>query len=166
MTMCSLRLRQKMSILIPSTFSNKTQNMIRNVAKSFIKRVFSVSHKSFHQDNKEQVKRILAKNNFPVQVVDKLMNEVRDAYKYQHTNIEKSYPFLDNTKPQPRIGPAANSTMITTKTVHTECVWFCWHHIHPRDIRNYPNKLEIGQNSNVVYSIPCQPSQSSQKSEG
>lgn len=91
--------------------------MIRNVAKSFIKRVFSVSHKSFHQDNKEQVKRILAKNNFPVQVVDKLMNEVRDAYKYQHTNREKSYPFLDNTKPQPRIGPAANSTMIATKTV-------------------------------------------------
>lgn len=59
-------------------YSKHPKNMIRNVAKSFIKRVFTVSHKSFHQENIEEVKRILKKNSFPEAFIEKLMKQVCD----------------------------------------------------------------------------------------
>ncbi|XP_037032177.1 uncharacterized protein LOC119071404 [Bradysia coprophila] len=94
------------------------KNMVRNVAKSFIKRVFSVSHRSFHESNLHTVKQILTKNSFPPKMIDKMVSEVTNKYKFGNVSREqKSYPFLDATKPPERKGPLANSTMHEPKEI-------------------------------------------------
>lgn len=94
------------------------KNMVRNVAKAFIKRVFSVSHHSFHDDNLNTVKKILAKNSFPLKMIDEMVKEVKNAYKFGNVSRgDKSYPFLDATKKPQRKGPIANSTMCEQKEI-------------------------------------------------
>lgn len=72
--------------------SKHPKNMVRNVAKSFIRRVFAVSYQSFHQQNLQEVKRILAKNSFPDKMVEAMIKEVRNKYRYQGTNHVEELP--------------------------------------------------------------------------
>lgn len=57
--------------------SKHPKNMVVNVAKSFIKRVLSVSHKSFHAQNLEEITRILTKNSFPSGIIQDLISQVK-----------------------------------------------------------------------------------------
>lgn len=176
--------------------SKHPKKMVKNVAMSFIRRVFSVSHKSFHQQNLSEVKRILTKNSFPEEIIDNMVNEVREKYKFGNRNKEKSYPFLDSTKIEQRRGPAANSTMIAPTNLSLKEMTITPKPKYPKNalgfagityidgvsdtlksqlkryapdlkvafrpaskvsqvFTNMKDKLDVGQNSNVVYSIRC-----------
>lgn len=79
-------------------YSKHPSNMVKNTAKSFIRRVFAVTHSSFHKDIIETITQILVKNNFPSKMVDQLIHEVRSSIHNQHrTNTDKSYPFINQT---------------------------------------------------------------------
>lgn len=75
--------------------SKHPMNMIKNTAKSFIRRVLSLSHASFHKENIEKIKWILAKNSFPAKVITHLINEVFSST--LATRRMKSYPFINET---------------------------------------------------------------------
>lgn len=55
-------------------YSKHPINMVMNTAKSFVRRVFTLSHASFHKENKETIIRILVKNNFPKKIIDQLIH--------------------------------------------------------------------------------------------
>ncbi|XP_037048105.1 uncharacterized protein LOC119082641 [Bradysia coprophila] len=179
--------------------SKHPKQMVRNVAKGFLRRVFSVSHRSFHNANLKVAKGILEKNSFPTDVIDKLVNEVQRQYKYSSSRVhdkKDSYPFLDATKIVRKSGPAASSTMIAPNDVSLKEMTYTPKPKYPKsalgfagvtyidglsdvlksqlkrhapDLKvsfrptnkvsqvfsNMKDKLEIGQNSNVVYSIRC-----------
>lgn len=99
--------------------SKHPKNMIMNVAKSLVKRVFTVSHRSFHQENLVKIKSILSKNSFPDSVIDKLIRQVQCSNTRQGTDTQASYPFLDTAVKdnQVRKGPMANSTMVHNNTI-------------------------------------------------
>lgn len=99
-------------------FSKHPVNMIRNVAKSFIRRALQVSHKSFHKEIFKDIHRILCKNNFPESTIRKLIHQVVNSPARKQQNQQKSYPFLQSTIADlPTDGPAANSTMIDNQTI-------------------------------------------------
>lgn len=173
------------------------KNMVRNVAKAFIRRVFSVSHNSFHEENLKRVKTILAKNSFPSNVIDDMVREVKNKYKFGNvTRSDPSYPFLDLTKQPRKKGPLANSTMLAPNDVSLQEMTQSPPIKYPRRALGYAgityieglsetiktqlkrhapqlklafrppckvaqaftnmkDKLDDGQQSNVVYSIPC-----------
>lgn len=83
--------------------SKHPESMKMNVAKAFVKRVLSISHKSFHQENLEQIRQILAKNSFPESTITKLIQQVKYRATSQHTKNDTSYPFLDHTKTERRV---------------------------------------------------------------
>lgn len=81
-------------------YSRHPENMVKNVAKSFIRRVFTLSHKSFIESNKVIIKRILAKNNFPTKIIESLMHQVWNSPNRninQRSHKDKSYRFLNST---------------------------------------------------------------------
>lgn len=78
-------------------YSKHPRNMILNTAKSFIKRVFTLSHASFHRDNNDTIKRILLKNNFPPKTVEKLIHQARQTMYEKRTGGNSSYPFISQT---------------------------------------------------------------------
>lgn len=94
--------------------SKHPRNMIKNTAKSLIRRVLSLSHSSFHKENVDKIKVILGKNGFPAKIITQLVNEVFNS---SHTSRRmKSYPFInDTTRLHNNIStcePIANSTII------------------------------------------------------
>lgn len=95
-----------------------------NTAKSFIRRVFTLSHASFHKENKETIKLILDKKNIPKKTSEQLIHQVCQTMFSQKSKCSSGYPFISRTEinettrlenisdlgsPQP---PVANSTMI------------------------------------------------------
>lgn len=107
-------------------FSQHSRSMVTNTAKSFIRRVFTLSHATFHSENKETIKRILDKNNFPKKLTEKLIHQVRQMMSDQKARCSSEYPLVSISEinetttiadisnldsPPP---PNANSTMIDT----------------------------------------------------
>lgn len=113
----------KSTILVTNT------NMVLNVAKSFIRRVYTLSHAKFHVENTVAIKTILGKNNFPQKTIDDLIHQVknnpqRNSTQRNSTLAEQTYPFLNYTVPTSSpIGnnnspPMANSTMINAPSTN------------------------------------------------
>lgn len=95
-----------------------------NVAKSLIRRILCISHKSFHRQNMETIRSILAKNNFPPATIERLIHQVIDSpnRKNKHHTMP-SYPFLEETvnAENQRHGPMANSTLINEPANDNRC---------------------------------------------
>lgn len=94
--------------------SKHPMKMIKNTAKSLIRRVLSLSHTSFRKVNIEKIKSILAKNSFPAAIITQLINEVFSLTR--QSRRMKSYPFInETTRVDNNISlfePNANSTII------------------------------------------------------
>jgi len=159
--------------------------MKNNVAKSFIRKILTVSHSDFHPENKKRIFSVLEKNNFPVKVIQKLYNEVVNA-RLNVSNINvtevteeqrqrtkrKSYPFLPDettvnvSNPNKEPGKFSGMTYIPklTEELTSQIKYFVPDvKIAPRP----PNKLgqfyskmkqpvPKDEMSGVVYDIPCQ----------
>lgn len=178
-------------------YSSHPKNMISNVAKAFIRRAISLTHKSFQKEIIETVTNILAKNSFPVKTIEELLHQVRSMARTKPSGTELSYAFMDQTtKENSQIAqspitnvsittqPAANSTMINTPSSHAneKKIFAGMTYISrltekvSKQIKKYvPNLctaprppckvgnlftdmkeiLRVGQNSMVVYDIPC-----------
>lgn len=168
------------------------KNMIINVAKSFIRRVLTLTHKSFQKESIETAKTILERNSFPTKTIDELIHSVRNIAKPRLSTTEPSYAFMDETTTsrldQSTISrldatPIGNSTMIAPTPTKEKKIYVGMTYIPKitemvtNQIKKYvpnlcvaprpPNKvtnlftdmkqkLKIGQNSMVVYDIPCQ----------
>lgn len=77
-------------------YSAHPKRMIYNTAVAFAKRVYTLSHKDFHQDNNNRIRAILAKNNFPPDSISMIMSKATQWRR--HSNGQQhSYPFLNNT---------------------------------------------------------------------
>ncbi|KAG4074925.1 hypothetical protein HA402_009350 [Bradysia odoriphaga] len=101
--------------------------MVINTAKAFIRRVFTLSHASFHQENRATIKRILEKNNFPTESTERLLHQVGQMMLNKKSNGNSSYPLISRTELTEASGtteslvldwdstpPRANSTVIDT----------------------------------------------------
>lgn len=71
--------------------------MILNVEKAFIRRVISLTHRSFRKQCMLTVKKILVKNSFPPKIVDKLIHQVNSVAYVPSSNTNQSYAFMDRT---------------------------------------------------------------------
>lgn len=87
-------------------FSAHPQQMIENVASNLVKKVLSLSHRSFHKENLGKINKILHDNNFPSRVIDKIINKVfsskgvnpdPEATINRTFPNNQSYPFLETT---------------------------------------------------------------------
>lgn len=94
-------------------YSSHPRYMIENVSKALIKRALSLSHRDFHVNVLEKIKKILALNNFPKHRIKKLivisqqkrklksLRSTNNSQINQSHNVLKednSYPFLDLTE--------------------------------------------------------------------
>lgn len=71
--------------------------MVLNTATAFIKRVFCLSHSSFNNENRDTIKRILKKNNFPEKLAEELIRKVLNSKQRSNPQNMVSYPFIDVT---------------------------------------------------------------------
>lgn len=55
-------------------YSSHPRHMIHNTAKSLIKKIYILSHRSFCDENETKIFAILRKNNFPDQIIRKLIH--------------------------------------------------------------------------------------------
>lgn len=69
-------------------YSAHPRHMIFNIAKSFIRKILTISHREFHKANKKRIFEILEKNNFPVKIIEKLYVQIVNTH-------------LNNTQPPP-----------------------------------------------------------------
>lgn len=75
-------------------YSAHPKQMIHNTARSFVRRVHTLSHRSFHQQNTVVIRSILERNNFPAKVIDHMLQQVRSNMRVTE-NV--SYPFINST---------------------------------------------------------------------
>lgn len=100
-------------------YSKHPKNMVKNVAKAFIRRVFTLSHKKFHDENRNTIKEILIKNNFPPKTIENLIHQVWNSPNRntgQNSSNQPSYPFINYTINDSNATlPLANSTMASAQ---------------------------------------------------
>lgn len=153
-------------------YSSHPEYTILNTAKSFIKRVLQLSHRSFHAANLVRIRNILGKNSFPSKVIDKLIHQVRGQNGNTSIMPNRSYPFLESTINTVNITQAPMETKSfcsipyvpgLSKVLNKEVQYF----IPDVKLANKPSsklselycdmkqKLHKLDNSGCVYSIPC-----------
>lgn len=96
--------------------SQHPMNMIFNTATAFVKRVFTISHSSFHKENGETIRLGLKENNFLTTTIDELITKVRSSAHRNETGNLISYPFINNTT----IANKGKSTDMTTVLVNND----------------------------------------------
>ncbi|XP_055840904.1 uncharacterized protein LOC129908458 [Episyrphus balteatus] len=148
-------------------------NMKYNTVKSFIRKVFSFSHKIYMENNIERINRILIKNNYPVQVINKLIKCVqnenfKNRTKSPNKYSRRSYQFLSETKDETVIRDTKIYSSITyipglSESLAKKCEYFVPEiktAMRPNNkvshfFANTKSKIEKTNKSGVVYSIPC-----------
>ncbi|XP_075158033.1 uncharacterized protein LOC142231303 [Haematobia irritans] len=76
-------------------YSKHPKRIIINTANNLIHRVLTISDKEFHAKNKERIKQILAKNNFPKYLANNLINSKKNNKEFnEHQTKTKSYKSL------------------------------------------------------------------------
>lgn len=88
-------------------YSAHPPHMKFNIAKSFIRKILTISHRDFHPANRKRIFAILMKNNFPIKLIERLYSQVVNKHlnkSSQHPTVivdqqnqrtkRKSYPFL------------------------------------------------------------------------
>lgn len=78
-------------------FSSHPKTIIFNTAKAFIRRVYTLSHSSFHKENEGIVKTILMKNSFPSATIEELIKQVRHSPNRHNQQRNVSYPYINET---------------------------------------------------------------------
>lgn len=76
-------------------YSNHPRSMKYNVAKSFIRKVFRMSHIDFWNENLQRIKCVLIKNNYPEKVINDLIQKVK---RKKPIDASRSYAFLSRTR--------------------------------------------------------------------
>lgn len=76
-------------------YSNHPKQMKFNVAKSFIRKIFQMSHKEFWTTNLQRIHEVLHKNNYPENVIKSLIAQVM---KKKPIDASSSYAFLSRTR--------------------------------------------------------------------
>lgn len=176
--------------------SSHPKNMINNVAKSFIRRVLSLTYKTFQNECIETAKTILEKNSFPMQTIDTLIQAVRNMSNARSSSTDPSYAFMDqSTLNQQRLSTTSSSTQwnrkchstgqlnndpiatekekkifvgityipqlteVVCKQIKKQIPNLCAAPRPPNKVSSLftdmKQKLRTGQNSMVVYDIPC-----------
>lgn len=67
------------------------------VATAFIKRVLTISHRSYHPENKTIIEKILRKKHFPERIIGDLWRKVNGSMARNKRSHGISYPFIDQT---------------------------------------------------------------------
>lgn len=159
-------------------YSAHPHHMKINTVKNFITKVFCLSHKEFWTGNLKRIKTILTKNNYPENVIKKLINSVRQRVKNKNNNSNEnsnSYAYLStdegNTstynKEPSSITNYASMTYVPslTEKLSKACKYFT-PNVHlamkppikasnKQFFKNLKSQLQIGQKSDVVYKINC-----------
>jgi len=144
-----------------------------NVVKGFIRKVFRVSHKSFWEGNLRRIRDVLAKNNYPDNLIQKLISDVRnckarsgtDSYAYLSTNITtipNSTQVADNTMQPQRYAsltyvPELSESISKTFQHFVPEVKMAMRPQHKNSslFANLKSKIPQYEKSGVVYKINC-----------
>lgn len=140
-------------------YSSHPKKMKVNVANSFIKKVFNLSDKSFINENIKTIKQILTQNNFPLYLINSLINKnLNIPLINTQENLEQTTQ--NNTTKQFKtltyIPTLTNKIIKTIKHNNTNLLIA---NKIPQKAYSIYSKLKdpisIGKNENVVYNIPC-----------
>lgn len=151
-------------------YSNHPMRMKINIVKSFVRKIFRVSHKTFWKENLKRIHNILGKNNYPKTMIDKIICTVqRTRRNYNHT----SYAFmsfdqtatLESTKIQER---KKYSSLVYVPNLSDTITRSCKHFIpdvqlamRPQNknsnmFSNLKSEIPKENKSSVVYKIDCE----------
>lgn len=78
-------------------YSKHPKHMVLNTAKNFIRKIFTLSHASYYEDNIQTIKRILGKNNFSTKMISEMIQQVKSRAMQKSNGSNLSYPFLTQT---------------------------------------------------------------------
>lgn len=146
-----------------------------NTAKNFIRRVFSFSHKSYWVNNLERITLVLRKNNFPADIIKKLISSVQNDNIKTHSGTRaferSSYRFLSADgstitaaqQAENKIYSAIAYVPDLTEQLARSCEYFvpeikaAMRPVHKVSsfFANMKQKLPKKENSGLVYKIPC-----------
>lgn len=131
-------------------YSNQPKNIIINTANNLCKRVLNISDESFHQENIKRIKKILEKNSFPENIINRIikMNTTQTKQKPDITpKIYKSMIYVPVISERLRNAGIYNNEKyrLAPKTINTLRKLFT----------KTKSKIEKFDKSNLVYKIPC-----------
>lgn len=150
-------------------YSNHPSKMKFNVAKSFIRKVFRVSHKSFWYENLTKIREILRKNNYPNLLINKLIKEVRHCKarsgteSYAYLSFNKTSNVTRNNQNQSKQFASLAYVPGLSEKISKSCkafvpdVQFAMkpHDKNDRLFSKLKSKIPIDEKSGLVYKIDC-----------
>lgn len=122
-----------------------------NVVTQLIKKIYSLSHPRFHQDNLLTLKNFLISNHYPHSLIIKLMNQINSNNQIpkEQSQCNKTFlkiPLINNL--------TANLINILKDTKFSIASYITKSN---RNLYSSPkDKKPLMQNSNIIYKIPCQ----------
>lgn len=134
-------------------YSKHPKSMIINTAKNLIERILSISDNIFHEKNKNIITNILINNNFPVDLICKLIRQ----YNSRNTNTNPNV-VLEQKIYKPLTYIPEMSERLQNSRIYDNSKYRIAHKIYntigqlfskPKD------KIQKLDKSNLVYKIPC-----------
>lgn len=136
--------------------SNHSRSMKINTAKSFAKRVIFLSHHKFHKENYKIIWNILTKNNYPAEVITRIIREIKHIQRTipispsiinnKENIFYKSMPFVKNLSKgfQRKLKNVSNIKLALKPNTTLRSIY-----------TNTKDKYETIQKSNVIYKVNC-----------
>ncbi|XP_075167527.1 uncharacterized protein LOC142239619 [Haematobia irritans] len=132
-------------------YSKHPKRIIINTANNLIHRVLTISDKEFHAKNKERIKQILAKNNFPKYLANNLINSKKNNKEFdEHQTKTKSYKSLTYI---PNVSERIENSNIFDKEKFT--IAHKTNNTLKELFTNPKTKLPNMEKHNLVYEIKC-----------
>lgn len=130
--------------------SKHPRSMIINTAKNFMRRVMTISDKTFHTDSIKKVINILQKNSFPIKIIKRLITEYKTKTKGKETREPKQFKSVTYI-------PGFSERFAASNMYDKEKIKIA--HKMNNTLRQYysntKEKLEKLEKANVIYKIPC-----------
>ena len=140
-------------------FSIHPNYMKLNVARSFIKRVLSLSDNEYKSNNITRIEQYLMKNNYPINIIKKLTRD--EVYKLENSAQITSFinPNLDDNQQRfatltyiPHLSLKLQNIL---KKMGVDKVSFKINNKLQDKFSKLKDKVPVDEQTHVIYSIPC-----------
>lgn len=141
-------------------FSDHTMKLKINIIKNLFQRILKLSDPTFHNSNIVKAKLILRNNNYPIHLINSIINDVRSK-ESTNNNMTTHSPANQNNNNNKKyfvIPYIKHLSERIAKTLKTEEVEISFKYVNTV-FKHFYNKLKFPtptlQKSNLVYQIPC-----------
>lgn len=135
-------------------YSKHNRRIIINTARNLIEKVFNISDREFHKENKEKIITILKDNSFPLKLIYKLINQFKNKIRNNNNNDDTMEPKIYKSITYiPGISERINRSNIFDTNKYK--IAFRTYNTLNRLFSKTKDKTKKLDMSNVVYKIPC-----------